>query len=373
MRPWTITEGGPLGVFASIQRTHVTDGVGTRFTPPHSRTLHSLAYHRLARTLHRARTDVPACRLVRRVVHPVYLIAEVPQHLRPDRPANPFRPVPPTPPTSRSSLPRLHPVASATTLSSAPAPLPHRSGATPSPTSPGTPPRERSPESPPPHAGSSPARNPPGPLRRPSRATPPRRSRPTGAPWRRNSGPISASGYSPLMYRAPIDAPGLGPPSNTRSRSGNGLKTIPTYAIRPSALSPLFSLLSHAGRVDPDVAHRAAPASRNHSHAALPPNVRPFCMCSAIRLPVASVVRSTVDSPSRIPAASFSNSVPFSKLSATAPHRVASRSTAGESLRLRQSGTPVPGAGPSGTEWQYGSCSPLLVQFLNRGDESLDV
>jgi hypothetical protein len=49
--------------------------------------------------------------------------------------------------------------------------------------------------------------------------------------------------------------------------------------------------------------------------------------------PVASVVRCTVDSLNRTPAVSFNSSVPFSKLSATVPQRVASRSIAGERRR----------------------------------------
>ena len=49
-----------------------------------------------------------------------------------------------------------------------------------------------------------------------------------------------------------------------------------------------------------------------------------------MRVPTASVVRWTVDSPSRMPALSWSSSAPFSKLSATAPQRVARRSAAGE-------------------------------------------
>src|SRR5262249_43427087 len=56
------------------------DRIGAVFPPPHPAPLRTLAHHRLTPALHRARTDLPTLRHVRRVVHPIHLVLEIPHH-----------------------------------------------------------------------------------------------------------------------------------------------------------------------------------------------------------------------------------------------------------------------------------------------------
>src|SRR5262249_26475328 len=86
----------PLPLLAAVQRPHLADPVRAVLPPAHPRQLQPLPHHRLARALHRTAAEVPALRLVLRVLHPVQVLAEVLRHLGQLRPYRrpPRRPVP---------------------------------------------------------------------------------------------------------------------------------------------------------------------------------------------------------------------------------------------------------------------------------------
>ena len=65
----------------------MADRVGPILAPPHSTPFESVAYDRLARRLHRAGTNLPAVSNVTRIIHAVFVVAEV-LHLLPMHLAN---------------------------------------------------------------------------------------------------------------------------------------------------------------------------------------------------------------------------------------------------------------------------------------------
>jgi hypothetical protein len=81
-------------------------------------------------------------------------------------------------------------------------------------------------------------------------------------------------------------------------------------------------------------AHCFPPYSLSLGQSLLEPKVAPAATASAKRWPASSVVRFTVVSERRVSAISSSSSTLFSKLSATAPARVATRSRAGVRSRV---------------------------------------
>ena len=72
-----IPEGVPAGGFAEVEGAEVADGVRPVLAPTHSAAFQPIAHHRLAGRLHRAGADLPTVANVGRIVHAVFVIAEV--------------------------------------------------------------------------------------------------------------------------------------------------------------------------------------------------------------------------------------------------------------------------------------------------------
>src|SRR5579863_2229948 len=131
----------------------MADRVGAIFAPAHARQLEALTDHRLAGRLHRPRTDVPAPRPVRRVIHEMHVVADLTHRLRiglPGRPPPAAAPAVATP----GGWPR-RPGASWCGTRPTPEPCcaPRPWGTTPAPALPGSWRRGRNPESPPRRGG----------------------------------------------------------------------------------------------------------------------------------------------------------------------------------------------------------------------------
>src|SRR5512135_3800547 len=75
-----IPERFPLARFTSEQGAEMRHRVGPIHAPAHPAAAEALADDHLAPRLHRSRADLPTLRLVRWVVHPVGILADVPGH-----------------------------------------------------------------------------------------------------------------------------------------------------------------------------------------------------------------------------------------------------------------------------------------------------